>query len=162
MLAMGDALAVSCYEKRGFTAADFARYHPGGRLGRRLVLVEQLMHAGEDLPSVGVDADVRAAVEEMNGKRLGVVCLVSADGRLEGILTDGDIRRLVLRSDTPLAGPVRDAMTTDPSTMAPDALAVEALATMEERKITSLPVVDDDRKLLGVVQIHDLWRTELF
>ena len=162
MLAMGDALAVSCYDKRGFTAADFARYHPGGRLGRRLVQVEQVMHTGDDLPSVGADVDVRTAVEEMNAKRLGVVCLVSGGGRLEGILTDGDVRRLVLRSDAPLAGRARDSMTTDASTMAPDALAAEALAIMEERKITSLPVVDDERRLLGVVQIHDLWRTELF
>ena len=162
MLAMGDALAVTCYERRGFTASDFARYHPGGRLGRRLVQVDQLMHAGDDLPRVPVDVDVRAAIEEMNDKGLGVVCLVDGDGRLAGILTDGDVRRLVLRSDRPLSALARDAMTTDPSTMVPDALAAEALAVMETRKITSLPVVDDGRKLLGVVQIHDLWRTELF
>ncbi len=162
MLAMGDALAVTCYERRGFTASDFARFHPGGRLGRRLVQVDQLMHAGASLPSAKVGADVRTAVEEMNAKGLGVVCLLDDDGRLAGILTDGDVRRLVLRSDRPLATQVRDAMTPDPSTMAPGALAAEALAVMETKKITSLPVVDDDRKLLGVVQIHDLWRTELF
>ena len=162
MLAMGDALAVTCYERRGFTASDFARFHPGGRLGRRLVQVDQLMHTGESLPSVPVDADVRTAVEEMNAKRLGVVCLVDDAGRLAGILTDGDVRRLVLRSDRPLAMSARDAMTPDPSTMAPDALAAQALAVMETNKITSLPVVDGDRQLRGVVQIHDLWRTELF
>lgn len=161
-LAMGDALAVACYERKGFTAADFARFHPGGRLGRRLTLVSDVMHSGEGLPAVDETAEMRSAVEVMDGRRLGVVCVVDDRDRLVGILTDGDLRRRALRTDRPLSGAVRDAMIASPVTIRPDALATEALAALEERKITSLPVVDDDRRLLGLVQIHDLWRTELF
>jgi arabinose-5-phosphate isomerase len=161
-LAMGDALAVACYERRGFTASDFARYHPGGRLGRKLLRVAELMHTGPGLPAVPDTHSMRETVQEMSAKRLGMTCVVDADGRLVGVVTDGDLRRLVLRSDRPLEGVVRDAMTTTPTTIESDALATEALRLMEERKITSLPVVDGERRLLGVIQIHDLWRTELF
>ena len=161
-MAMGDTLAVACYEARGFSANDYARYHVGGRLGRKLVQVEQLMHAGEEVPRVAEDAALADTVREMSDKGLGMSCVVDAGGRLVGVLTDGDLRRRILRVERPLDGATTEAMTRDPSTIAPDALATRALAVMEENKITSLPVVDSENKLLGVIQIHDLWRTELF
>lgn len=160
--AMGDALAVACYETRGFTPIDFARFHPGGRLGRKLLLVSSVMHGGDDMPSVLESTGLKATVEEMSGKQLGMTCVADAQGRLAGILTDGDLRRRLVSHQAPLEGTAADAMIASPQTIAPDALASEALRIMEQSKITSLPVVDDKRKLLGVVQIHDLWRTELF
>ncbi len=161
-LAMGDALAVACYEKRGFTSKDFARFHPGGHLGHRLRSVRSVMHKDGELPRVHEQTGMTQAVEEISRKRLGMTCVVDEKGRLTGVLTDGDLRRWVLRVSKPLEGTVAQAMTPTPVTIGPEALATEALKFMEERKITSLPVVDDDRSLLGVVQIHDLWRTELF
>jgi arabinose-5-phosphate isomerase len=161
-LAMGDALAVACYEKRGFTAKDFARYHPGGSLARRLLRVEELMHAGEGIPRVDLHASMGDAVREMSAKRLGMTCVVDRAGVLAGVLTDGDLRRRMLRVDRPLEGSAEQAMSSSPVTISPHALASEALRSMEEKKITSLPVVDGERRLLGVIQIHDLWRTELF
>lgn len=161
-LAMGDALAVACYERRGFSEIDFARLHPGGRLGRRVLQVEALMHREDGVPRVAADASLGDGVREMSAKRLGMTCVVDAVGRLVGVVTDGDLRRLLLRVDRPLGALVGNAMTPNPVTIAPAALAVEALRIMEERRITSLPVVEDDRTLVGVIQIHDLWRTELF
>lgn len=162
-LAMGDALAVTCYERRGFSAGDFARYHPGGHLGRRLLQVAELMHTGEGVPAVGRTASMQETVEEMSAKRLGMTCVVEdGDRRLVGVLTDGDLRRLMLRVERPLEGTAGEAMTRTPATIVPEALATEALRMMEEKKITSLPVVDAERRLVGVIQIHDLWRTELF
>jgi arabinose-5-phosphate isomerase len=161
-MAMGDALAVACYEKRGFSEQDFARYHPGGRLGRKLLLVEQVMHSGESLPVVRLDVSFETAVREMSAKRLGMTCVVDEAGRLVGVITDGDLRRRLLREDQPLNGRSDEAMTQNPATISPSSLATEALRLLEEKKITSLPVVDAAGKLLGVVQIHDLWRTELF
>lgn len=161
-MAMGDALAVACYEMRGFSAQDYARYHVGGRLGRKLVQVEQLMHRDGGVPAVAEDASMADTVREMSAKRLGMSCVVNGDGRLVGILTDGDLRRRLLEADRALDGAAGEAMIRDPSTIPPDALATEALRVMEEKKITSLPVVDSEGRLLGVIQIHDLWRTELF
>jgi arabinose-5-phosphate isomerase len=161
-MAMGDALAVACYEKRGFSEQDFARYHPGGRLGRKLLLVEQVMHSGESLPVVRLDVSFETAVREMSAKRLGMTCVVDEAGRLVGVITDGDLRRRLLREDQPLNGRSDEAMTQNPATISPSSLATEALRLLEEKKITSLPVVDVAGNLLGVVQIHDLWRTELF
>ncbi len=161
-LAMGDALAVACYEKRGFTSKDFARFHPGGQIGHRLRSVRSVMHQGKELPQVHEQTGMTQAVEEISRKQLGMTCVLDGEGRLTGVLTDGDLRRWVLRVSKPLEGTVARAMTPTPMTIGPEALASEALKLMEERKITSLPVVDDDRSLLGVVQIHDLWRTELF
>jgi len=161
-LAMGDALAVACYERRGFSEGDFARYHPGGRLGRKIVKVGELMHKGEEVPAVLQTSSVSEAVREMSAKGLGMTCVVDEGRRLVGIVTDGDLRRRLLRVDRPLEGTIVEAMTRTPITLGPEALASEALRRMEERKITSLAVVDGDRTLLGVIQIHDLWRTELF
>jgi len=161
-MAMGDALAVACSEMRGFSARDYARYHVGGRLGRKLVQVEQLMHRDDGLPAVTENASMADTVREMSAKRLGMSCVVNGHGRLVGILTDGDLRRRLLRVDRALDGAAAEAMIRDPSTIAPDALATEALRVMEEKKITSLPVVGPEGQLVGVIQIHDLWRTELF
>jgi len=161
-MAIGDALAVACYEKRGFSARDYARYHVGGRLGRKLVQVQHLMHRDGDVPAVTEGTTMAAAVREMSAKRLGMTCVVDRDGGLVGVLTDGDLRRRMLASERPLDGTAGDSMTRSPSTITPDALATEALRIMEQKKITSLPVVDPARKVLGVIQIHDLWRTELF
>ncbi|MDH3626221.1 MAG: KpsF/GutQ family sugar-phosphate isomerase [Acidobacteriota bacterium] len=161
-LAMGDALAVSCYELRGFSQQDFARFHPGGRLGRRLLRVGAIMHSDDSLPQVAAHADLKVAIEELDAKRLGVVCVTDDDGRLVGVLTDGDLRRRMLKQSRPLSGRADEAMISSPQTVGADALASEALHRMEDKKITSLPVIDEDRRLLGVIQIHDLWRTELF
>jgi arabinose-5-phosphate isomerase len=161
-LAMGDALAVACYERRGFSATDFARTHPGGRLGRKVVVVSELMRRGEAVPKVPTQASMADAVHEMSAKGLGMTCVVDAAGKLAGILTDGDLRRRMLATERPLEGAVASAMTTRPVTIAADALAGEALRILEERKITSLAVTGADGKLAGVLQIHDLWRTQLF
>lgn len=160
-LAMGDALAVAVYERAGFSMKDFARYHPGGRLAHRLLQVEPLMHTGDDLPVVRDTAAMREALDEIDRKRLGMTCVVDEEGRLSGVLTDGDLRRRMLAVATPLDGSVSGAMTRTPKTIQAGALASEALKTMEDGKITSLPVLKDGR-LVGVIQIHDLWRTELF
>lgn len=161
-LAMGDALAVACYERRGFSPADFARYHPGGRLGRKLLQVGMLMHSDDGLPVVRESATMEEAVREMSLKKLGMTCVVDDAGRLSGVFTDGDLRRRILAVPDALEGGIAGAMTRTPMTIGPRALATEALKIMEERKITSVPVVGSDRSLLGVIQIHDLWRTELF
>jgi arabinose-5-phosphate isomerase len=161
-MAMGDALAVACYETRGFSSTDFARYHPGGRLGRKLLQVEMLMHKDDEVPVVLESDGMEATVSEMNDKKLGMACVVDEAGRLSGILTDGDLRRRMLGTKEPLSGAAADAMIRTPTTILPQALTTEALKIMEEKKITSLPVVDSGGVLLGVIQIHDLWRTELF
>ena len=161
-LAMGDALAVACYERRGFTAKDFARTHPAGRLARKVTEVRELMRQGDALPRVGVAATLTEAVREMSAKGLGMTCVVDGAGRLAGILTDGDLRRRVLAHERPLEGTVAEAMTPKPVTIPPEALAGEALRLLEERKITSLAVTEPQGTLVGVLQIHDLWRTQLF
>jgi arabinose-5-phosphate isomerase len=120
------------------------------------------MHRDAGVPVVSDTDTVRRALEEIDRKRLGMTCVVDAAGRLCGVVTDGDVRRRTLRVADPAEGTVADAMTRDPVTIGPDALAGEALQQMEMRKITSLPVVDTGDRLVGVIQIHDLWRTELF
>lgn len=161
-LAMGDALAVACYERRGFTAKDFAHRHPGGRLGRKITEVRELMRQGVAVPRVLDSVSMADAVHEMSAKGLGMTCVVDTGSRLVGILTDGDLRRLMLNSERPLEGPVSQAMTKSPVTIAPEALAGDALRLLEDRKITALAVADANLRLVGVLQIHDLWRTQLF
>lgn len=161
-LAMGDALAVACYERRGLSKNDFLRLHPGGRLARRAIEVGSLMHPAEAMPVVREDAGLPETIGEMSSKGLGMTCVVDASGRLVGIVTDGDLRRRLLRVPAPMEGKAADAMTRGPVTIPADALASEALRLMEAKKITSIPVVREDGSLTGVIQIHDLWRTELF
>jgi arabinose-5-phosphate isomerase len=161
-LAMGDALAMALVERRGFTLDDFARIHPGGRLGKKVLTAGHLMRSGDDLPVVRIGTPLRDALRVMTDKRLGMTCVVASDGALAGILTDGDLRRALARSDNPLTLKVDDAMTWKPVTISRQELAAEALRLMESRRITSLVVTGDDRRIDGVLHIHDLWRTQLF
>jgi arabinose-5-phosphate isomerase len=162
-MAMGDALAIALLERRGFGPGDFAALHPGGRLGKKLLRVENLMHGGEAMPRVTAAAKMPDVIYEMSKKGLGMTTVVDAEGRLAGILTDGDLRRLMQqRGAATLDLMVGDCVTRNPQTIAPNELAGAALRMMEERKITSLVVVDAERRPLGVVHLHDLWTLELF
>ena len=158
-LVMGDALAVSLLEARGFTAEDFARSHPGGRLGRRLLLlVKDIMHTGDEIPRVGQDARLSEALVEMTNKGMGMTAVVDGDGRLAGIFTDGDLRRaLDHRIDLHDAG-VAEVMTPHGKTVSADMLAAEALQLMESSKINGLFVVDEDDRVVGAFNMHDLLR----
>ncbi len=161
-MAVGDALAVSLLERRGFGPDDFAALHPAGRLGRKLLRVEHLMHSGDALPRVAPTTPMPDAFHEMSAKKLGMTTVTASDGRLLGILTDGDLRRLMekFRGAT-LEMHAEDCMTRDPQTIGPHVLASEALVLMERRKITSVVVVDGQGKVLGVVHLHDLWGLQL-
>jgi arabinose-5-phosphate isomerase len=162
-MAMGDALAVALLDRRGFSPGDFAALHPGGRLGKKLLRVENLMHAGEAMPRVAASAKMPDVIYEMSKKGLGMTTVVDADGSLAGILTDGDLRRLMQqRGAATLDLVVGACVTKNPQTIAPGELAGSALRRMEERKITSLVVVDPARRPVGVVHLHDLWTLELF
>jgi len=161
MLALGDALAIAVSLRRGFRAEDFAALHPGGKLGKRLATVRQLMHAGEAIPSVDVKTPMPEVIYEMSRKKLGMTA-VERDGKLVGIISDGDLRRLLER-DGPdgLRKTAGEVMNPSPKTIGAAELAVRALHTMEERKITSLIVVDAENRIEGVIHLHDLWGTEL-
>jgi arabinose-5-phosphate isomerase len=159
-LALGDALAMTLLQEKGFRQEDFASLHPGGKLGKRLMRVESLMHAGELCPIVQGGTRMRDVIYEMSRKGLGMTCVVDGDHTLLGIITDGDLRRHMERATNILELSAADVMTRDPVSVAPEALAVEALNVLEQRKITSL-VVLRGRHLEGVVHLHDLWRTEL-
>ena len=162
-LAMGDALAVALLEARGFTADDFARSHPAGALGRRLLLhITDVMHAGDDVPKVGRDASVSEALVEMSRKRLGMTAVVDADDRLLGLYTDGDLRRSLDDEHVDLRGTrIEAVMTRAPRTIDADALAVEAAQLMETHKINALLVVDGERRVVGALNIHDLLRARV-
>ncbi len=158
-LAMGDALAVALLKSRGFTEEDFARAHPAGSLGRRLLLyVSDVMHAGDQIPLVNDDASLRDALLEMTGKGLGMTGVVDKNKRLVGILTDGDLRRVLSRDVDVHTAKIADVMTRDPKTEAPDRLAAEAVHFMREHKINGIFVVDTDRHVLGALNMHDLLR----
>ena len=162
-MAMGDALAIALLERRGFGPADFAVLHPGGRLGKQLQRVESLMHAGEAVPRVHVTTKMPDVIYQMSQKALGMTTVVEGSGRLVGVLTDGDLRRLMQkRKGETFELTAGDCMTRNPITIAPDELAGAALRLMEERKITSVVVVDADQRVRGVVHLHDLWTLELF
>ena len=162
-LAMGDALAVALLEARGFTADDFARSHPAGSLGRRLLLhITDVMHAGDDIPRIGPEASVSEALVEMSRKRLGMTAVVDADGRLLGLYTDGDLRRSLDDANVDLRGTRIDAvMTPSPKTIDAGALAVEAAQLMETHKINALLVVDGEQRVVGALNIHDLLRARV-
>lgn len=163
-LALGDALAMTLLVRKGFREEDFAHLHPGGTLGKRLMRVENLMHAGERTPRVPLDAPMATVVTEMSAKGLGMTCVVDDGGRLRGIITDGDIRRQMTSAATSrvLDRTAREIMTPDPVTITGSMLAVEAMRLMEQRRITALVVVDDDGAVGGVIHLHSLWRTEMF
>jgi arabinose-5-phosphate isomerase len=161
-LALGDALAMALLVRKGFREEDFASLHPGGKLGKRLMRVEHLMHGGSELPLVPDATPMRDVIYEMSRKGLGMTCVVDAEGRLEGIITDGDLRRHMAAMPDILDRSAGDVMTRGPATIDRSMLAVQALSLMEQRKITSLPVVDERRVVEGVVHLHDLWRTQMF
>ncbi len=170
MLALGDALAVALSEKRGFKEEDFANLHPGGKLGKRLARVESLMHSGDAVPRVTAQTKMPDVIYEMSRKKLGMTAVVEGDAllgdRLLGVISDGDLRRLLeQRGKDALDLTAGDCMTRTPKTIGAQEFAATALARMEEMKITSLVVVDSDedgdRRLLGIVHLHDLWGTEM-
>jgi arabinose-5-phosphate isomerase len=161
MLALGDALAVTLSDRRGFKEEDFANLHPGGKLGKRLARVESLMHTGDALPRVTPQTKMPDVIYEMSRKKLGVTAVVEGQ-RLVGIISDGDLRRLLeKRGKDALDLTAGGAMTRNPKTIAAAEFAATALAMMEEKKITSLMVVDETGNLEGIVHLHDLWTTEL-
>ena len=161
-LAMGDALAMVLTEKRGFTVEEFADLHPGGRLGRKLLRVEDMMHKGEDTPRVGPQAPMKEVLFEMTRKRLGMTTVTDESGILLGVISDGDLRRLMERFGASVLDlPAEEGMTRTPHLIAAREVATRALDLMETNKITSLVVVDKQRHVEGVIHLHDLWKTEM-
>jgi arabinose-5-phosphate isomerase len=161
-MAVGDALAVSLLERRDFRPDDFAALHPAGRLGKKLLRVEHLMHASDALPRVSLETKMPDVFHEMSAKKLGMTTVLHPDGQLAGIITDGDLRRLMeKRGGATLALTAAGAMTKNPQTIGPHVLASEALNAMEKKKITSIVVLDESEKVVGVVHLHDLWTLEL-
>lgn len=161
-LAMGDALAMALLDRRGFTAEDFAVLHPGGRLGRKLVRVEDLMHTGDQIPRIEQRAPMKDVLFEMTRKRFGMTTVVDADGRLAGVISDGDLRRQLERHGYSLFDKsAAECMTASPVVIGRRELATRALDVMETHKITSLVVLDDAGGVSGVVHLHDLWKTEM-
>lgn len=156
-LAMGDALAIALLQKRGFKEEDFAQFHPGGALGRRLLYkVRDLMHQGSALPRVAATAPARDAILEMTSKKLGMTTVVDAKGQLAGVITDGDLRRFLERGGNLAKAKAKDLGSKSPRTIPADALAAKAVQTMEQFSITSLVVVDERKRLAGVIHLHDL------
>ena len=162
-LVMGDALAIALLEARGFTSDDFARSHPAGNLGRRLLLhISDVMHTGEGIPVVDADADMSRALVEVTHKRLGLTAVVDADKRLVGVFTDGDLRRALDDMSVDLrTSAVSDLMTRKPKTITADKLAIEAAQVMEKHQIHALLVVDHDDHVVGALNIHDLLRARV-
>ena len=161
-LAMGDALAMTLLVRKGFREDQFASLHPGGKIGRRLMRVEHVMHAGDAAPVVRTTTAMPDVFHEMSSKRLGMTCVVDDTGRLVGVFTDGDLRRLMSRVSNVLTLKAGEVMTPNPITIDRDVLAVEALKIMETHKITAVVVVGAGDTVEGVVQLHDLWGTQMF
>jgi arabinose-5-phosphate isomerase len=160
-LALGDALAMTLLVAKGFKQEDFATLHPGGKLGKRLMRVEQLMHGGDQTPVVQISTRMEDVISEMTSKGLGMSCVVDAERRLLGIITDGDLRRHMVNGTNLQNRTAGDIMTKRPVTVSSDTLAAEALHVLETRKITSIVVVDSGNVVQGVVHLHHLWRTGL-
>jgi arabinose-5-phosphate isomerase len=163
-LALGDAIAMTLLVEKGFREEDFANLHPGGKLGKRLMRAEALMHGGDRCPVVRPETAMRDVIYEMSRKGLGMTCVVAGDGELLGIITDGDLRRQMERAVDVLKMTAGDVMTRDPISVSRTTLAAETLNVMERHKITAVVVADGDRprRVAGVVHLHDLWRMELF
>ena len=160
-LALGDALAMTLLVRKGFREEQFASLHPGGKLGRRLTRVENVMHSGAAAPIVRTDTGMPDVIHEMSSKRLGMTCVVDPSGRLVGVVTDGDLRRLMMRATDVVGLTAGDVMTPRPITIARNLLAVEALKKMETHKITSVIVADGRGAVEGVVHLHDLLRMQM-
>jgi arabinose-5-phosphate isomerase len=161
-LALGDALAMTLLVRKGFREEDFVSLHPGGKLGRRLMRVEHVMHSGSAAPVVKASTPMHDVFHEMSDKRLGMTCVVDENGRLAGIFTDGDLRRLMISSPNVLGLTAGEVMKRNPRTIRRGMLAVEALRIMETHKITSVVVASESGEVEGVVHLHDLWRTQMF
>ena len=155
-MALGDAMAVALLEVRGFTEEDFALFHPGGAIGRRLLTVGDVMHTGEDIPRVAANLPVREAIFEITSKKLGFTTVVDGEDLLMGIITDGDLRRLMERETDPLTLTASKIMTRDPKIIHKDSLAAKALGIMEEHSITSLVVGEESGRIEGVIHLHDI------
>jgi arabinose-5-phosphate isomerase len=161
-MAMGDALAIALMERKGFGHEDFAVVHPAGALGKKLLRVAELMHRGEAVPKVRESTPMSEVIYEMSRKGLGMTTVVNEKGRLCGVISDGDLRRLLEKAPDPLRLVAGECMTRSPKTIGEDELATAALAQMEGLKITSLVVVDGGQNVQGVLHLHDLWRTQMF
>jgi len=161
-MTIGDALAMCLLVEKGFREEDFASLHPGGKLGKRLMRVEALMHSGDRCPIVKPDTLMRDVIYEMNSKGLGMTCVVDGDAALLGIITDGDLRRHMERGGRFLEFTAGDVMTRNPVAVPRTTLAAQALNVMEQRKITSVVVADgsEPQRVAGVVHLHDLWRMD--
>jgi arabinose-5-phosphate isomerase len=156
-LVMGDAMAISLLDRRGFTREDFARSHPAGRLGRQLLLlINDVMHEGDALPCIGDAATISEAIVEMTEKRLGMSAVTDGNNRLLGVLTDGDLRRALDAELDPHTTPVTDVMSVNPKTISPDALAMEAVQMMQDFRIQGLLVVNEEQQLVGALNFQDL------
>jgi arabinose-5-phosphate isomerase len=161
-LAMGDALAVALLDARGFKPEDFARSHPGGSLGRRLLThVRDVMRSGNESPKTKFDASITEALLEITAKRLGMTVIVDEEDKVLGIFTDGDLRRLIEKNGQFQNSSLRDAMTPNPRTISPDLLAAEAVEMMERYRINQLVVTDKSGKLLGALNLHDLFAAQV-
>lgn len=161
-MVMGDALAIAILRKRGFSTEDFARLHPGGTLGRRLLMrVSDLMHTGDKIPTVKEDTSVKDTLISMSRGRLGVAVILDNDGRLSGIFTDGDLRRLTERDDDFFSHQISDVMIRNPKTISPDSILDEVLARCEKFQITSLVAVDDEGHPVGIIHLHDILKSKL-
>ncbi len=162
MLALGDAIAVALAEKRGFREEDFANLHPGGKIGKRLMRVSALMHTGDAIPRISSQTRMADAIFEMSSKKLGMTAVVEGD-ILAGVISDGDLRRLLERRGKEILDlTAGECMTRTPKTISPDEFATAALEVMEQKKITSLVVVDGEGRIQGVLHLHDLWGTQMF
>jgi arabinose-5-phosphate isomerase len=156
-LALGDALAVALLQKRGFREEDFALFHPGGTLGRRLLVkVRDLMHAGSDIPMVQASVGGMAAMLEMTAKKLGMTTVIDREGALLGVITDGDLRRFIQRGTDLVRATASELATQNPKTIGPDDLAAKAVEMMERFSITTLVVTEGDREIRGIIHLHDL------
>jgi arabinose-5-phosphate isomerase len=162
-LALGDALAIAVMKKKGFNERDFASVHPKGQIGKKLLRVETLMHKGQEIPCVRPETPMSEVIEEMTQKKLGMTCVVNPEKVLVGIITDGDLRRMLRKyKETILQKTAQECMTLNPVTIDKSDLATEALNIMEKKKITSLVIKNKGGKMEGIIHLHDLWRTEMF
>ena len=160
-LAIGDALAIALMEKKGFSEEDYLFYHPGGSLGKKMLKVKHLMHTGDQLPVVGLQTAMRDVIRVINEKKFGVAVVVDGRHEVAGIITDGDLRRMLLKDIDFSKTGASDCMTRNPLAIGEENLAVEALRILEEKAVTSLVVKNGQNRLLGLLHLHDLWRTEM-
>lgn len=162
-LAMGDSLAVALMELDGFNEETYRKYHPGGQIGKKLLKAKHLMHTGiDDIPVVNFEMKMVETIKEISSKGLGMVAVINNNNKVVGIITDGDLRRLLQKFGNFLEMTTNECMHYPPITISPDTLATEALKIMETNRITSLIVVNEENELQGVIHLHDLWRTEMF